>query len=478
MFKNRLKNFLIKVLGVTFDEERVEEMTVENLADEAFVVITEYIFASALNEIAAKIEEKIEKVKESDGGKSWISQYLVEYKEEVLAIFNKYSSDKMSIEGNSSKVILLTFMKMIRVSVEEKDLFLFDRMVENRFKQTISQNQVKYLRLTFNQFIILVEEWALKEVISQMSFESNLESTIKEFTSLKPSNEASPLAPILEDLTKELKQLRRSYVSKPQNIHNSFIESKLKALKEVFNFYAKQIKMLGSKPTFDEIVDHQSLMNISKFTKFCSDFGITNKDNADHISVQQATQAFLSGNECSRTMSFAQFLEALDRLAEMYYTEQYDSRHQSKCARMRTSEKRKVFYDFLQLDNRNDYMQRAKGFGLPFSKEKAGFRIPEYDLSKKYKFKDLSEKKEKIAEWKKTKNSVSTELMNSKPPAAPNPARLAAVKNSLLQRKDRVTWDLLKGAQQSTLISKDELSNLFTDADIKEIMSSSRGGYK
>lgn len=476
MFKNRLKTILSKVLENAYNEEKAEKIMIENLTDEVFIAVAENIFASILDEVAATIEVKNEKIKEIDREKSWISQYLIDNKNELAAVFKKYSNDKMTIEGNCSKIILVTFMKMIKVPVEERDLFLFDRMVENRFKQNIFQSQVKYSRLTFNQFILLLEEWAVKEVISQISFYSNLKSTIQELKSLKLINKNSPTIPILKDLTNQLRSIQKSYISKPQNIQNSFIEPKLKALKELFNFYAKQIKMIGRKPTFDQIADHQSLLNISKFTKFCSDFGITDKDNNDHINVQQVAEAFLSGNDCSRTMTFTQFLEALDKIADIYYNEQYDLKHQSNYSNLKISEKRKLFYEFLQLDNRNDYMQRAKGFGLPFSKEKAGFRIPEYDLSKKYRFRDLSLQKEKIAEWRRTKNSVSTQVMTSRQPI-PSPIRLAAVRNRLLTRKDRVTWDLLKDAQVSTLISKVDLSYLFTEADIREMMSS-RGGYK
>jgi len=264
---------------------------------------------------------------------------------------------------------LLSFLKLIQIPSNEKDLFLFDRMVENRLKHVVKGKQIKYLKLSFNQFVSLLEEWASKENISQKSFDNSLQNIIKELNEVTSSSSPTKLTPILTDLTKKLKNLNSSFHSKPQNSSNSYLEVRVKSLKEIFNFYARQIKMLGNKPTFDEITEHQNLLNISKFTKFCQDFGITNKDNKDHLTVQQVTQAFLLGNECSRIMNFSQFIDSLDRLAEIYYNEQYDARNSTSVSRLKINEKRKMLYEFLQLENRNEYMQRAKGFGLPFSKE-------------------------------------------------------------------------------------------------------------
>ena len=174
-------------------------------------------------------------------------------------------------------------------------------------------------------------------------------------------------------------------------------------------------------------------------------------------------------------MNYSQFIAALDSLADMYYNEQYDVRNSMNYSILPITEKRNMLYEFLQLDNKNQYLQKAKGFGLPFSKEKAGYRLPDYDLSKNYKFKDTSQQKQKISEWKKSKEVKPSSLRSL---SIPNPARLAAVKNSLLQRKDRITWEMLKNSQQSSLISKEELSNLFTESDIKEIMSSNKSNYK
>ena len=479
MFSLRLKNFLTQAMGVYVDQEKYDNIARDRMAEQVFFSITEWICGGFVGEVAAVFEEKAEKARVSDQGNSWISPYLSEYQEEVSRMFERYVVENHMIEGNATKPILLSILQLFGIPIEEKDVFLFDRMVENRFKQSLKGKQVKYLKLTYSQLLALIEEWALKDAIKQIPFRSHLENTISEYSLLLNHCEYETLSVPLRELI-DLLQLKgkiksQSRTPKPNRSQDSNIENTTRATKEIFNFYARQLKMLGNAPTFDEITDHQNILNISKFTKFCSDFDITSKENKDHISVQQATQAFLSGNDCSRSMNYDQFMLSLEALADLYYDEQYDSRNRTKYARLRPAAKTEMFYKFLRLENRSEYLQKAKGFGLPFSKEKAGYRLPEYDLSKNYKFKDTTQKKQKITEWKKSKEEKPSSVKQMSPP---NPARLAAVKNSLLQRKDRVTWDILKNSQQSSLISKDELSNLFTDDDIKEIISANKNAYK
>ena len=475
MFALRLKNFLIKAMGVYFDKEKYDNITIENISEQVFLQIVEFSLKEIISEVAIKLEEKFEKVKESDEGKSWISPYLHEYNEEISRIFERHQVEKGKVEGRSTKAILISILQLFRIPIEEKDIFLFERMAENRFKHMNKDNKINYSKLTYSQIIALIEEWAIKDSIKQLTFAANLENLITEYIELTEQCEYHQLIRSLKGLLKNLQAIQSEYSAKPIRTQDTILENRLKALKEIFHFYAKQLKMLGNAPTFDEITDHQSILNISKFTKFCNDFDITNKQNKDHLSVQQVSQAFLNGNDCSRTMNYSQFIAALDSLADMYYNEQYDVRNSMNYSILPITEKRNMLYEFLQLDNKNQYLQKAKGFGLPFSKEKAGYRLPDYDLSKNYKFKDTSQQKQKISEWKKSKEVKPSSLRSL---SIPNPARLAAVKNSLLQRKDRITWEMLKNSQQSSLISKEELSNLFTESDIKEIMSSNKSNYK
>jgi hypothetical protein len=301
-----------------------------------------------------------------------------------------------------------------------------------------------------------------------MKLSTFLSETISQYKKLESECVHSDLSSALSGLLKDLGQIQQTLELSSYHALNSIAQDRLKALKEIFSFYARQLKMLGNSPTFDEITDHKNLLNISKFIKFCADFNITNKRNPDYITVQQATQAFLNGNKCSRSMNCDEFIISIDSLADMYYNSKYDHRNNTNVSIFSIDRKRNLFYEFLRLDDRTEYINTLKGFGLPFSKEKAGYRLPDYDLSKNYKFRDQTKQKVKISLWKKAKQDVNTEIRSV---SVPNPARIAAVQNSLLQRKDRVTWDLLKNSLESTLITKEDLGALFTEADIKEILS-------
>ena len=479
MFKLRLKNYLTQAMGVHLDQEKYDNITINKIVEQVFLGIAEGVYDEFIEDLAEMLEEKAVRERLSYQGNSWISPYLKEFQEEVSRIFEKYAVENNMIEGSSTKPILLTILKLFGIPIEEKDIFLFDRMVENRFRHKAKDKQVKYLSLTYSQLLALIEEWCLKDVMKQFDFRSHLENTISQYSSLLDQCEcdvlSSPLRELIENLQSKLKAKSLIMTHRPTRSQGVITENTFRATKEIFNFYAQQLKMLGKSPTFDEITDHKNILNISKFTKFCSDFDVTSKHNKDCISVQQATQAFLTGNDCSRSMTYEQFVISLEALADLYYDEQYDSRNNTNYARLQPTEKTEMFYKFLRLDNRSKYLQKAKGFGVPFSKDKAGSQLQDNHLSNKYMFKDTTQKKQKIDERKNNKEEISGSVKKSSPI---NPARLSPVKKGLVQRKESITWDILKTSQQFALISKDDLSNLFTDDDIKEIISANKLSYK
>ena len=157
MFCVRFSNFLTKALGVSFDQQKFEDYKEEKLSENVFDGLVEKVFNDCVAAVALKFEEKTQKAKQKKG-KSWISSYLEEYNEELFRIFSRYVVENDMIEGKSTKPILLSILNLLRVPVEEKDMFLFDRMIENRFKNVLKGNQIKYLKLTYSQLISLLEE--------------------------------------------------------------------------------------------------------------------------------------------------------------------------------------------------------------------------------------------------------------------------------------------------------------------------------
>lgn len=66
-----------------------------------------------------------------------------------------------------------------------------------------------------------------------------------------------------------------------------------------------------------------------------------------------------------------------------------------------------MLYQLLGCEESSVYMQKVKGFGLPFSGEKEGFRI---DPSKIYKTRPTDRKKMILRQWKQKKASIDPKI--------------------------------------------------------------------
>ena len=54
----------------------------------------------------------------------------------------------------------------------------------------------------------------------------------------------------------------------------AYTAKRMKLLKEIFDFYARQKRMLGKTPTFDDINKNLNSLSMGEFLKFCSDFKV------------------------------------------------------------------------------------------------------------------------------------------------------------------------------------------------------------
>ena len=404
---------------------------------------------------------------------SWISPYFKTFTKEVMIILSNFDTSRSGeITGNSIVPVLYECLSLFGIKMNEKDVFLFKRMIENRYKQSKSdiEKTLKSLKISFYECISLIEEWATKESIKNISVRSQIEKTIEEMNQLKEQVlEQTPLAIHIEEL---IAQLSGIPAKSEKKIEPKLEDLQIKGLKEIFDFYARQIKQVGQHPTFEELTDHQSALNLSKFTKFCADFDLLSTIKEKYkIQLNHVSNIFLKSTKCKRAMTFTDFLASMDHIAENFYNEQYDQYFNERISLYSTEEKRKRLLLFLKCEEPSNYSLRLKGFGLAFSLEKKGFRIPEYDLSKKYKFRNQTKIKEKIENWKLKKKEANLPPVRSK--SVPSHMRLKAIQQSILARPDRVTWDLLN--RNMNLITRDELDKLLDADDIKELI---KGGIK
>ena len=404
---------------------------------------------------------------------SWISPYFKTFTKEVMDILSSFDqSQSGEIPANSLVSLLDSCLSLFSIKMNEKDVFLFKRMVENRYKQPKGDidKVFKYLKISYYECISLIEEWATKESIKQISVRSQIEKTILEMNQLR--QEFAEQGPLVLHIEQLILQLSGFPVKVEKKNEPKLQDLQIKGLKEIFDFYAKQIKQVGQNPTFDELTGHQSVLNLSKFTKFCADFDLLSTLKEKYkLQLNQISNIFLKSTKCKRAMTFTDFLASIDHLAEAYYSEQYDQFYNERISLMSTEDKRKRLLLFFKCEEPASYSLRLKGFGLAFSLEKKGFRIPDYDLSKKYKFRNQTKVKEKIENWKIKKQEANLPPVRSK--SVPSHARIKAIQQSLLARPDRVTWDLLN--KNMNLITRDDLDKLLDADDIKELI---KGGIK
>ena len=458
--KESLKSFL-KVLEPFSQEELIEKALRKTLKlialEELYTALNSVQSVKSINKV---LEKKIE---------SWISPYISEYQQEVLSIFSSMDEEKSGlIKGSQLRNLLVQLLKSFNITPSEKDLFLFDRMVENRYKQASAErlHRYKYLKLTYSQCLSLIEEWALKESYKQFSVKSKLKQTISEYDVLLEQVKQFP--EIVESVQGILNGLRGINLKNSVPQGKDIGELQAKGAREVFDFYARQLKMVGQYPTFTHLTDHKAVLNLSKFTKFCSDFQLISSTREKHkISLKEISNIFLKATNCQRVMSFENFVEAFEQLADAYYNDQYDINYHENLFNLPIEEKKRRFLLLLHLEDPTIYTQRLKGFGQAFSVEKKGYRLPENDLSKNYKYKDQTKVKQKIELWKQQKAKMESPIRSK---SVPSHARIRAIQQSLLIRPDRVTWDML--SKNSNFISKEDLSMILDPEDIKELIKS------
>jgi hypothetical protein len=464
VFKEELLEFIKR--NKTVNPEKVSERAALALLD---IASNDLILAG----IEYVLVEKMKKSLFSRKFESWISPYFKSFTKEVMNILGSYDLNKSGeIPASSLYQVLESCLSLFGVKMNDKDVFLFQRMIENRYKKSKPEldKAFKTIQISFLECINLIEEWASKESFKRLSIKSQIEKTIQEFSTLRstlPEN-TSLLHPI-DDLIQKLQNLPTKIEKKTEP---KLEDLQIRGLKEIFDFYSKQVKQVGQNPTFSELNEHQSVLNLSKFTKFCTDFELLSTFKEKYkIQLNQLSNIFLKSTKCKRVMTFPDFLSSIENLAEAFYTEQYDLFFNEKLSLLSGEEKRKRLLMFLKCENPSNYSLRLKGFGLAFSLEKKDFRIPDYDLSKKYRFRDRAKVKEKIENWKMQRKEASVPPPRSN--SVPSHARLKAIQQSLLARPDRVTWDLLN--KNMNLITKDELEKLLDQDDIRELI---KGGVK
>jgi hypothetical protein len=93
-------------------------------------------------------------------------------------------------------------------------------------------------------------------------------------------------------------------------------------------------------------------------------------------------------------MHYSEFITALDGVADMFFNEEYDKKNPSFNGSSKpTEEKRFFMYKYLRCGNPNYIQNVRKSYGRAFSSSiEANERIPDNDISKRYKYKNNTAK--------------------------------------------------------------------------------------
>ena len=372
-------------------------------------------------------------------------------------------------------------LNSIQEKLQEGEVYAFQEIIKQcslEVSQEMTQdfhNRVIHLKSTLgdklplDNFLDLVYEWydSQKPIKKHYDLKEKLQQTIQEYQILlnekiQAGEDPRPIQELLKALEKQSRKQSQHTKTKPKK-ERPFQEKCEMGLHEIFLFYAKQHQMLGRTPTFESINKDSELWNIGKFIKFCNDFGLTGRNKSyPTISKTQAQQLFKKFSSNSRVMSLNQFFECLESVAVLFFNSNFDLTTGEKISELSVEEKKQKLYLFLEVHDPNAYLNKAKGFGLPFSSDKLS-RIPENDLSKRYKFRDHSQVKKRLQEWKENKQTDRSFSVSKKKVKYQMP--------KIVKRNDLVTWQDLHTKKQPNLLDKEDLMQLFTEDDCKEIFS-------
>lgn len=316
---------------------------------------------------------------------TWLTPSLKRHADRILESFMSQSTSTLDEVSRADCLkVFKEALSICEVSLTQAGKRLFLTLL------TDSRDFLSYL-----DFIDLLEEWAGQYNPEASDIATKIRQTIAEYEAMlqEVGSEAESinLAAMILTLKEQLKkQISRGDRPK-QKVQR--MDSQTKALKEIFAFYARQQKIIGADSTFDEITHNVTVWTLSKFYKFCTDFEVMGRTRGSQrrLDKEELTAVFRKHWNYAKLLSEDRFLDVLERIAEAYFNQTYDKvSGQPPVAEQDAKAKLGMLLDYLGVGNPEIYLQKMKGFGHAFSKEKAGYRIPEDDLSKKYQYRNLS----------------------------------------------------------------------------------------
>ena len=183
----------------------------------------------------------------------------------------------------------------------EKNIKLYNDILNEKKK---SGDDIKYIE----DFLSKLNE-ERKKIEMKIKEEENKEESISNNIHHKRNINSISNISTNSNITKT--NLTRTKIVKFKiNLTQSNEEQKIiNSLKEIFDFYVNQHYPMASAPTFDEIAFRRKNLDLAEFSKFCVEFEIP-------IAKQKLTELFKKNSSNRRDMSFNEFKNSLEKLAQ------------------------------------------------------------------------------------------------------------------------------------------------------------------
>lgn len=350
-----------------------------------------------------------------------------------------YSSSNSGKDFVLSKDLIIAFnatTEELKLEIHDHHKEIFKNLSETLHPAKVVAQAGKKMKtvfpkINFSEFTELMNLWGEKYSKEQTKVAGEVIKTIKEYQELETAYlDFSELKSAISILTASLsKCLARHSENHKEQV--SLKEKYKKNLEDIFQFYARVQRIQGNDDTFDAMEANNTNLTIGKFLKFCADFNILlNKGEEKRaLSKEMLMSIFKRTANNTRLMSEPQFIEAIDKISEVFYSPDLDKQFSTIHAYLPVSEKRELLFKHLGIHDFNIYHHKKKAFGSAFSPEKYS-RVPLNDSSHQYKFKINEKSQKKLEMWKQSKIARATPPLLKPIPEASKNSNLIMKKSS------------------------------------------------
>ena len=413
-----------------------------------------------------RVEEQYSASSQLPTKNPWFSVTILGQETHFRNLFKSFCPSGELINLMSLPALFKETLKSLKIFPYEhsQDSFkaIYEDVYSGKFlKNSSFKHRVQNVKVSFNEFIEIMNLWGKKYQEEQQTLLGSVIQTADVFMSLQKNySDIELVSNLLEKAVGRLKEAISDFVliKKSEKIAK---DSQKKNLEGIFLFYGKIQKIQGFEPTFEAMEVSNTAWNLGKFLKFCSDFKISGNKSISkrETSKEKLISIFKKTASFARIMFFPEFIGALDRVAEILYSVEFNKLLDSNFAYRSLDEKRELLYQFLEISSFAKIQEKKKPFGSGFSPEKFS-RIPKSDPSHKYKFNLNSKISKNLENWKKEKKEfqVPQEALEKKAKVlSPQPIMNKNFKLLLdVGYSDRAKAGFFKGTKSNSVIKFNE----------------------